>query len=150
MTIPNQLPEFQISLKTKVKPSELYPIRTGADVAKVARMCFDADSIEWHETFVIIALNQANKVLGFYKLSSGGIDMVACDPRMVFQFALLSNATSLIIAHNHPSGSLKPSREDEEMTHKIKSAGSFLSIKLLDHVIVTSEGYYSFAEEGLI
>ena len=143
-------PEFHIRLTHKTKQSELFPITQSADCATVARKIFDADSLEWVESFVVIALNRANKVLGFYKVSQGGITGTIADPRVILQFALLSNATSLILVHNHPSGNLKPSRQDEELTNKIKIAASYFDIKVLDHIILTSEAYTSFADEGLL
>lgn len=72
------------------------------------------------------------------------------DPRVIMQFALLSNATQLILCHNHPSGNLKPSKADEELTAKIKMAASYFDVKVLDHIILSSEGYFSFADEGLL
>lgn len=95
-------------------------------------------------------LNKANKVLGIFEVSSGGISGTVADPRLIFVAALKTNCSGIIISHNHPSGNLKPSRQDEELTQKIKHAGEFLEIKLLDHIIITSEGYYSFADEGLL
>lgn len=150
MTLPNQLPEFTIGLKTKVKVEELYSIRTSEDVAKIARLCFDADMIEWVESVVVIALNRAGKAIGFYKASQGGLTGTVCDPRVIMQFALLSNATSIIIAHNHPSGNLRPSDDDNKMTQRIKNAGDILEIKLLDHVIITANSFYSYADNGTL
>lgn len=145
-----QLPEFEIKLKSKQKASERISVTGSKDAANVAIMCFDADNIEWTESFIVIALNRANKVLGFYKVSQGGLTGTIVDPRVIFQFALLTSAVALIIAHNHPSGNLTPSRADIEITEKIKKAGDLLEIKLLDHVIVTGEGYYSFCDNGTI
>lgn len=145
-----QLPEFTLSFKMKEKPSELIRINTSEDVSRVARLCFDADSIDWVESFVVIALNRCNKVLGFYKVSQGGVSGTYVDNKVILQFALLANASSLIVAHNHPSGNLKPSSGDETVTQKLKQACVSLDIKLLDHIIVSSEGHYSFADEGLL
>jgi DNA repair protein RadC len=89
-------------------------------------------------------------VLCIYNVSSGGITGTVADPRLIYTAALRVNAVSLILAHNHPSRSLKPSRADEELTQKIKGAGAFLDIKVLDHLLISSEGYYSFADEGLL
>ncbi|HSY60335.1 MAG TPA: JAB domain-containing protein [Cytophaga sp.] len=144
------IPEFHISLKMKAKPSELITITDTESAANAARRCFDADSIEWVESFIVIALNRANKALGFYKISSGGITATVADPKVILQFALLSNATSIILVHNHPSGNLKPSFADEQLTKKIDEAASYLDIKVLDHIIVTTEGSYSFVDEGLL
>lgn len=148
--IKNELPEFTIALKTKIKSSELFVVKSSFDVATVARKCFDDDTIEWVESFIVIALNRANKVLGFYKVSSGGLTGTVADPRIILQFGLLSNATSLILAHNHPSGNLRPSVADESLTAKIKSAASYFDIKVLDHIIVSTESYFSFADDGIL
>lgn len=144
------LPQFEIILKNKVKASERKVIKNASDCAEVCRMCFDADTIEWTESFIVIALNNANKVLGFYKVSSGGTTGTVVDPKVVFQFALLSCATNIIIAHNHPSGGLEPSSNDKNMTKRLREGAALLDIKLLDHIIITAEHYFSFAEDGLI
>ena len=103
-----------------------------------------------YEVFAVIFLNMANKVKHFEVLSKGGLTHTIVDPRIVFQKALEVKATSIILCHNHPSGNLKPSRADEEITARIKSAGILLDIKVLDHFIVSDEGYFSFADEGMI
>jgi len=145
-----KVPEFIIKLDSKVKASERIKIESSKDTYKVFKEVFDADTIDWTETMIILALSNSNKVLGFYKLSSGGQTGVICDPKIVFQFALLSNASNIILAHNHPSGTLQPSKADKVITEKIKEAGKLLDIKLLDHLIITSEGYYSFADNCLL
>lgn len=144
------LPEFEITLKYKGNKSELKQITEPSEAAEICRMCFDEGKIDWVEEFIVIALNRANKVIGFYKVSSGGISGTVADPRVIFQFALLSSASGIIISHNHPSGNLKPSQEDIQITEKIRDAGKLLDIKLFDHVIVTDQSYLSFAEEGLL
>lgn len=146
----NKLPEFEISLKLKCKQSELYTIKCSHDIAEVCRIAFDADKIDWVESFIVCGLSRSNKVIGFYKVSQGGVTGTVCDPRVIMQFALLSNATQLILCHNHPSGNLKPSKADEELTAKIKMAASYFDVKVLDHIILSSEGYFSFADEGLL
>jgi len=103
-----------------------------------------------HELFAVLFLNQANRVNHFEIISQGGITGTVADPRLILKKALENNAVSLILCHNHPSGSLKPSRADEELTHKIKEASKYFDIKVLDHLIVSEEGYYSFADEGLL
>lgn len=102
------------------------------------------------EEFKVLFLNQANRVLAFYSVSTGGISGTVADPRLVFIEALKVGACSIITAHNHPSRNSKPSRYDDELTRKFKEAGKFLDIKLLDNLIISSEGYFSFAEEGII
>jgi DNA repair protein RadC len=103
-----------------------------------------------HEVFAVIFLNRANKINHFQIISQGGITGTVADPRIILRKALEEDAVSLILCHNHPSGSLKPSRADEELTQKIKEAAKYFDIKVLDHLIVSESGYYSFADEGLL
>lgn len=103
-----------------------------------------------HEVFAVLFLNRANKINHFQIISQGGITGTVADPRIILRRALEEDAVSLILCHNHPSGSLKPSRADEELTGKIKEAAKYFDIKVLDHLIVSESGYYSFADEGLI
>ena len=95
-------------------------------------------------------LNRANKVIGLVDISVGGFAGTIADPKVIFGAALKAGASSLILAHNHPSGNLKPSKADISLTHKLISAGSFLDISVFDHIIITAEGYLSFADECLI
>lgn len=142
--------EVELVYKTKVKPSERPKILSSKDSYNLLLQCWDMDKIELQEQFKVMLLNRSNKVLGIYEVSSGGITGTVADPKLIFMAALKASACGIIISHNHPSGNLKPSRPDEELTKKIKEAGMLLDIKVLDHVIVTSEGYYSFADEGLL
>lgn len=103
-----------------------------------------------HEVFGVLFLNRANKINHFEIVSEGGITGTVADPRIILRKALETDAVSLILCHNHPSGSLKPSRADELLTEKIKEAASYLDIRVLDHIIVSDDGYYSFADEGLL
>ncbi len=103
-----------------------------------------------HEVFAVIFLNRSNKINHYEVISEGGITGTVADPRIILRKALEHEAVSLVLCHNHPSGSLKPSRQDEELTNKIKEASKYFDIKVLDHIIVSEEGYYSFADEGLL
>ncbi len=103
-----------------------------------------------HEVFAVLFLNRANKILHFEIVSSGGLTGTVADPRIILKKALETGATSIVLSHNHPSGSLKPSRADEELTQKITQAAFYLDIRVLDHIIVSDEGYFSFADEGLL
>ena len=103
-----------------------------------------------HEVFAVLFLNRANKVNHFEIVSEGGITGTVADPRVILRKALEEDAVNIILCHNHPSGSLKPSRADEQLTAKIKEAARFLDITVLDHIIVSEAGYYSFADEGLL
>ncbi|MBP9103249.1 MAG: DNA repair protein RadC [Chitinophagaceae bacterium] len=103
-----------------------------------------------HEVFAVLYLNRANKINHFEIISEGGITGTVADPRVILRMALEKDAINIILCHNHPSGSLKPSRADEQLTTKIKEAAKFLDITVLDHVIVSEDGHFSFADEGLI
>jgi DNA repair protein RadC len=103
-----------------------------------------------HEVFAVLFLNRSNKIQDFQIISEGGITSTIADPRIILKRALEEDAVSLILCHNHPSGSLKPSKADEEITHKIKGAARYFDIKLLDHLIVSDAGYFSFADDGLL
>ncbi|KAF2519846.1 JAB domain-containing protein [Flavobacterium salilacus subsp. salilacus] len=103
-----------------------------------------------HEEFWIIYLNNSNKVIYKNQLSKGGITGTVVDVRIVFKTALEQNAVGIIVVHNHPSGNLRPSDEDKNITRQLKTAGKSLNISVLDHVIVTENGYYSFADEGVL
>lgn len=103
-----------------------------------------------HEVFAVLFLNRANKINHFEIISEGGITGTVADPRVILRKALEEDAVNIILCHNHPSGSLKPSRADEQLTAKIKEAARYLDITVLDHIIVSEDGYYSFADEGLI
>jgi DNA repair protein RadC len=101
-----------------------------------------------NEVFAVLFLNQALKVKNFKIMSRGGITGTVVDPRVILKQALDEGATSLVLSHNHPSGNLQPSMADKELTHKIKIAASYFDIKVIDHIIVSDEGHYSFADAG--
>lgn len=103
-----------------------------------------------YEVFAVLFLNRANKINHFEIISRGGITGTVADPRIILKKALEEDATSIILSHNHPSGSLKPSKADEELTQKIKEAAKYFDIRVIDHIIVSEEGYYSFADEGIL
>lgn len=144
------LSEIEISYRTKTKPSERTKIISSRDAYSVLRFCYDDSKIDYVETFIVLLMNRANLVLGWCKISQGGISGTVVDKRIIFQAALMSNATGIIISHNHPSGNIKPSDADINITKEIKEAGKLMEIPLLDHIIVTSESFYSFADEELI
>lgn len=103
-----------------------------------------------HEVFAVLFLNRANKINHFEIVSEGGITGTVADPRVILRKALEEDAVNIILCHNHPSGSLKPSRADEQLTAKIREAARLLDIAVIDHIIVSETGYYSFADEGLL
>ena len=122
-------------------------IRTSGNIAQYLRATIKDFS---YEVFAVIFLNKANKINHFEIISRGGITGTVADPRIILKLALEQGATSIILCHNHPSGNLKPSRADEELTQKIKIAARYLDIVVMDHVIVSEDGYYSFADDGLL
>ena len=146
----NMVSEVELVYKNKIKPSERPRITSTKEAYQILLQTWDANKIEFVEQFKVVLMNRAHRVLGIYELSSGGIAGTVADPKLVFMAALKSNACCLIISHNHPSGNLKPSHADEVLTRKISEAGKFLDIQVIDHVIVTSEGYFSFADDGLM
>ena len=103
-----------------------------------------------HEVFAVIFLTRSNKITHYEVVSEGGITGTVADPRIIIKKALAHDAVSIILCHNHPSGNVKPSRQDEDLTLKIKNAAMLFDIKVIDHIIVSEDGYYSFADEGII
>lgn len=103
-----------------------------------------------HEEFWILGLNRANHVIGKYQISKGGVSGTVADPKIIFKIALEHSAAYIILAHNHPSGNLKPSQEDIQLTKKLVAAGKALDLIVLDHLIVTNKSFFSFNDEGLI
>lgn len=142
--------EVELIYRTKVKASERPQIKCTNDAYRILINHWDENKIELQEQFKVLFLNRANKVLGIYEVSSGGITGTLVDPRLIFGAALKATACYIIIAHSHPSGNLQPSGADKTLTEKIKRAGLFLDIGLLDHIILTKENYYSFADQGLL
>jgi DNA repair protein RadC len=102
------------------------------------------------EEFWVILLNQASKPIKTLKISSGGVSQVVVDPRIIMKQAISQLASSLILIHNHPSGNLKPSRQDIDLTNKLKEGAALFNIRLLDHLIITDNNYFSFADDGMI
>jgi len=122
-------------------------IRASKDVADIFQPLLSDLS---HEEFWILYLNRSNKVISRMKLSQGGVSGTVTDVRIVMKKAVELLASGIILCHNHPSGNLNPSDADSKITQKIKEAGSFMDIQLLDHLIISDKDYYSFADNGLI
>jgi DNA repair protein RadC len=142
--------EIEVVYKTTVKASQRPEITNSLDAYNLLLANWDIFKLDYCEQFKVLFLNRANRVLGLLSASSGGITGTVADPKLIIGAALTRAACGIIITHNHPSGSLKTSRADEELTQKIKMGCSYVDIKLIDHMIVTSEGYFSFADEGLL
>ena len=141
--------EIELTYKSKVNPSDRPQITSSRNSYDVLLNNW-SDQLEWVEEFNILLLNRANRVLGFYNVSKGGQTGTVVDAKVVFAAALKCKAVSLVISHNHPSGNLNPSMADISITKKLVEGGKLLDIKVLDHLIITPYGYYSFADEGKI
>jgi DNA repair protein RadC len=140
----------EITVKYSKKLFTNNTIKTSEDVEAIAREIFNKCKcqLELKEYFFIILLNRANQVVGYHKLSEGGICGTVVDIRIAFATALKSLASTMMLVHNHPSGNLKPSEADIRITKQFAEAGKFLEIIVHDHLIITQESYYSFADEG--
>ncbi|MBK9424237.1 MAG: JAB domain-containing protein [Bacteroidetes bacterium] len=141
--------EIKVAYSSKVKVSERIKITSSTCAAELLRSIWSED-LEIREEFNILLLNRANHVLGWFNVSVGGTSATVIDPKLIFSVALKCNASGVILAHNHPSGNLKPSEADLNLTTKLKEGGKILEIQILDHIILTSESYYSFADEGIM
>ena len=142
--------EIELVYKTNVKPSQRPKISSSGDIFRILAQIWDPGKIELVEEFKILFLNRNNRVLGVFDASSGGTTGTVADPRIILAAAVKANAVCIVLSHNHPSGSLKPSRADEELTTKIKCAAQYFDMRVIDHIIITSESYFSFADEGLM
>jgi DNA repair protein RadC len=108
------------------------------------------EDIQWRENFGVLFLSNCNKVIGHKIVSSGGVSATVADPKIIYQHALVCNASFIVVFHNHPSGSTSPSVADKNLTIDLKRAGEFLALRVLDHLILTNDSYFSFADEGLM
>jgi DNA repair protein RadC len=145
----SKVAEIEIIYHNKVHPSEMRKVTSSHDAFDILKDVW-SNQLEHIEEFYLLMLNKANKVLGYSKVSSGGLSGTIVDPKLIFQTALKANASSIILAHNHPSGNIQPSEADQRITKKCRDGGLMLDIAVLDHLIITADQYYSFADEGVI
>lgn len=145
-----KISEVQLCYKSKVKVSERPTIYTSGDAYNILIQYWDENTIELLEQFKILLVNRANRVVRISDISMGGVASTVVDPKIVFSTALKANASGIILAHNHPSGKLYPSKEDDSVTKRMNKAGGILEVRVLDHLIVTKEGYYSYSDEGTL
>ena len=143
------LSEIHVSYKPGLTSSTT-TITNSQNAYEIFKSLFPEDTISLQEQFVVLYLNRANRLIGSYQLSKGGITGTIADVRLILSVALKTLATGLILAHNHPSGNLKPSEADIQLTQKVKDAAKLLDIEVMDHIIISSEGYYSFMDEGIL
>lgn len=142
--------EISVSYNPKIKDQPI--ITHSEDAYRIFYSCFPEETIQLQERFFVMYLNRSNTVLGIYPVSTGGITGTVADPRLILAVALKGAATAIMLCHNHPSGSLKPSNADIDLTFKIKEAARYLDITILDHIIVSPirGEYLSFVDEGLL
>lgn len=124
------------------------PITRSESAYNAFKEIFDPLTINHREFMYAIYLNRSNRLLGYAQISAGGLTGTVSDPKIIFQYALKLNASGIILVHNHPSGNLQPSQADIRITKKIREAGKLLDIVLLDHLIITGEGYHSMFDDG--
>ena len=146
MNIDYKVGEVKLSYKPKFKNQQ--KVTCSEDAYRSMLSTYKKGTICYKEYFKVLFLNQANQVLGYTLISEGGITETCVDVRVILQAALLTNSVAIILAHNHPSGNLKPSRQDMEITKQVKEAARLMRITVTDHLILTDVGYYSFADEG--
>jgi DNA repair protein RadC len=145
-----EVAEILLTYKSNVKPSLRPKVNASRDAYNIFLENWDSTKIELCEQFKVLLLNRSNKAIGIFEASSGSVTGTVADPKLIFASAIKANACSLIIAHNHPSGNLVSSQADIALTRKIKEGGKLLEIPLLDHLIITTESYFSFADEGML
>ena len=146
MNIDYTVGEVELTYKPKFKSQ--HKLASSEDAYKYILPTYKEGTICYKEYFKVLFLNQANQVLGYTLISEGGLTETSVDVRVILQAALLTNSVAIILAHNHPSGNVRPSQEDMRLTRQVKDAAQFMRIKVLDHLILTDAGYYSFADEG--
>ena len=139
--------EVQLFYKKRIT-SPFQKICSSKQANECIRQIIPVEQINYREHMYALYLDNSNNVIGYQLLSLGGITSTLIDKRILFQGALLTSAVAIVLFHNHPSQKLEPSRADLELTKEIKRASKILNIKLLDHIIVTEQSYYSFADEG--
>jgi DNA repair protein RadC len=146
-TYNTNIPRFSLAkTKSEIPKAKIHSSKDAADYARQ----FFADDIEIYESVFIILLNRANNTVGWAKISQGGISASVIDVKIILKYVVEAMACAVIIAHNHPSGNLQPSHADITVTQRIKNATTLLDSSLVDHIILSSEGYYSFADEGIL
>lgn len=149
------LAELKVSYRRgrpRTDKQERMPFLVASSVSceKYLRSLWDEDTIELREEFVLLCLNGAHEVLGWVRLHTGGFNHSPVDVRLVIGVALQTASSAVVVAHNHPSGGLNPSAEDVAVTRRIHEAAGLMGIRLLDHLILTRDGYYSFADAGTL
>jgi DNA repair protein RadC len=142
--------EVNLTYSPNYKIADRPKISSARDANQLLIDQWTPGKIDLLEEFKILLLNRSNRVLGLVNISQGGMSGTVADPKLIFVAALKAAASYIILAHNHPSGNLKPSTEDIRLTKKLVEGGKLLHLLVVDHLIITNEGFYSFCDEGLI
>lgn len=142
--------EVQVSYKPDYHISERPKITSSFQTYSLLKQQWDLGKIAFLEEFKVILLNRSNHVLGIVDISMGGVSGTYVDPKVVFAVALKGNASGIILTHNHPSGSIRPSEADIKLTTRLAECGKLLDINVWDHIILSENSYYSFADDGMI
>ena len=146
----NIVSEVELTYKNNVPYNQRQKISNSQGAYEILTNLFPENTMDYRETFIVLYLNRANQVLGYSVISQGGTSSTTVDIKMVIQTALLANASCIMLAHNHPSGNLHPSSDDNRITNRIIEAARLFDITVLDHLIITNESYYSFTDNGNI
>ena len=144
----NHFAEITINYRPLNQNNELPKISSSHCAYRILREHW-SDKIFYKEEFVILLLNTANRVIGISKISEGGLSATYVDPKQIFQSALMANASFILLAHNHPSGNLKPSDTDISLTKKLVEVGKFMNLEIYDHLILSDQGYFSFTDSHI-
>lgn len=142
------VPEIEISYRNNVKPNNRIKVNSSSSAYQIFLSHWDMNKIELVEQFSILLLDRNTRCLGIATIATGGISACVADPKIIFSTALKTKASGVILAHNHPSGSLTPSKADLALTQKLICGGAILDISVPDHLIITPYDYYSFADDG--
>ncbi len=142
--------ELTLSYKKAIRLEDpgFKQINSSLKVSQILRSIWDEDQLTIRESFYLLCFSTKLDLIGYYKVAEGGLDQVLIDIRIVFSTALLARSSSIVVAHNHPSGTCEPSSADRVLTRRLADAGELLAIQLNDHIILTEDSYYSFRDEG--
>lgn len=150
MIVTDRLSEIQVSFHPKISQSKRTKVKSSQEAYDIIKTLWNDNTIQLYEEFLVLYLSRNNGVIGYRFISKGSNCGTVVNVQLILAIALKINCSSLILSHNHPSGNLHPSQADIELTKKISEACKLLDLQLLDHLIVTLEKYFSFADEGLI
>lgn len=145
-----KLPMVKLSFVNELSATERKKVTGSREAADLFRQLYEAGTIEHKEFFFAMYMNRAGHFLGLQKISEGGVSSTVVDVKIIIQAAILANASCIIVCHNHPSGTLKPSSQDIDLTRRLQAAAKLFDIQISDHLILTESSYFSFADDGVL